>query len=432
MEAPALTAPTHSTQPSGYAANAFHPDFAKGRASGELCITETAAVFNGGAKQITLPLNGLSITLGGASDRLIFFAHPQLPDISIYTADLNALRDPVLRAHPELTTAIGAAKRKRSHNRALLLAAVLAVVALPLLILLNLNGLTAIAARQVPAEWEQKLGRSAFAQYRLQHELIDDKATQAALLAVTQPLTAAIADARYPFEFHIVNDSGLNAFALPGGVVVINSGLIQRADSANELLGVLAHEISHVTQRHGVRNIISSAGIVLTAQVLIGDASGLLATLASAAPLLLNQSYSRDFERDADTHGVALMRAAQIDPSGLETFFQKVIAHEKKLQEQVGNEDAAAALKTLAQFVSTHPATEERIERIRKLTRDAHGPYRDFEPAFAHLKTQVAIAAKAVPAESEPAPAESASTPTESTQTPTQLTDKEPGDANTN
>lgn len=414
-----MTAPPYSAN---YPASAFHPDFTKGRASGELCISASAVVFSGGAKQIALPLSGLDIALGGASDRLIFFTHPQVPDISIFTDDLRVLRDPILRAHPELTASIGLAQRKRTGARALLLAAVLAVVALPLLMLFNLNGLTAIAARQVPAEWEQKLGRSAFAQYRLQHELIDDRATQTALLALTQPLTTAIADARYPFEFHIVRDGDLNAFALPGGVVVIHSGLIERADSANELLGVLAHEIAHVTQRHGVRNIISSAGIVLTAQVLIGDASGLLATLASAAPLLLNQSYSRDFERDADTHGVALMRTAQVDPSGLETFFQKVIAHEKKLQEQVGNADAAAALKALTRFVSTHPATEERIERIRKLTADARGPYRDFEPAFAQLKAQLATAAKTVPAEAE----------TESTQTSKELTNKEPGDANTN
>lgn len=398
--------------PQLFPASAFHPEFPKGRASGELHISDNAISFNGGGKQIGLPLDGLSVKLGGASDRLLFFEHSALPDWSIYTAELSVLNHPVLRSHPELTAGISALRRKRARNRLVVLAAVLALFALPLVLLLNLSALTALAARQVPAEWEQKLGKSAFAQYRLQHELIDDKATQAALQTLTQPLTAAIANPRYPFEFHVVRDSDLNAFALPGGVVVINSGLIERADSANELLGVLAHEISHVTQRHGVRNIISSAGIILTAQALIGDASGLLATIASAAPLLLNQSYSRDFERDADTHGVILLKAAHINPNGLESFFQKIIAHENKLQEQVGNEDAAAALKTLARFVSTHPATEERIAQIRKLTRDAHGPYSDLEPQFTDLKNRIAAA--------------------DATEPSSTTTEKEPADANPN
>ena len=345
---------------------------------------------NGNRQRVSLPLSGLRIKLGGASDRLVFFEHDAYPEWSIYTSDLQVLKAPVLIAHPELTASIAQMRGRRRRNRALLIVVALLALALPVGLYFSMSGLTAAAARQVPVEWEQKLGQSAFAQYRLQHELLDDKETEAELKALTEPLTAAIRDARYPFEFHVVRDSDLNAFALPGGVVVINSGLIERADNASELLGVLAHEISHVTERHGVRNIISSAGIVLTAQVLIGDASGLLATIASAAPLLLNQSYSRDFERDADARGVALLMAANIDPHGMQKFFEKMIEHEKKMLSQVGNDKAADAMKSLSRFLSTHPATEERIERIQQLSRDTKGPYRDLDPAFARLKAHIA------------------------------------------
>lgn len=387
--------PTHNLSATHYAAHAFHYSFPKGRNSGELHIDAGALTFkcelpNGSKQSVSLPLSGLRIKLGGASDRLVFFEHESYPDWSIYTSDLQVLKAPVLLAHPELTASIAKLRNKQHGNRAILLVALLLILALPVGLYFSMSGLTAAAARQVPAEWEQKLGQSAFAQYRLQHELLDDKETQAELKQLTEPLTAVIKDSRYPFEFHVVRDADLNAFALPGGVVVINSGLIERADSASELLGVLAHEISHVTERHGVRNIISSAGIVLTAQVLIGDASGLLATLASAAPLLLNQSYSRDFERDADAHGVALLKEANIDPHGMQSFFEKMIAHEKKMLQQVGNDKAADAMKNLSRFLSTHPATEERIERIQQLSRDAKGPYRDLEPAFARLKAHIA------------------------------------------
>lgn len=396
-EAPDLTA-TDSLAAARYAAHAFHPDFPKGRTSGELRIDAGAATFscspqNGDLRRVLLPLSGLRVTLGGAGDRLVFFGHDSYPDWRIYTSDLQVLKEPILLAHPELTASIAKLRGKRRRQRALLVGAALLLLALPAGLYFSMSGLTALAARQVPVEWERKLGQSAFAQYRLQHELLDDAQTQVALKQLTQPLTAAIKDSRYPFEFHIVRDAGLNAFALPGGVVVINSGLIERADNAGELLGVLAHEIAHVTERHGVRNIISSAGIVLTAQVLIGDASGLLATIASAAPLLLNQSYSRDFERDADASGVALLVAANIDPHGMRSFFEKVIAHEKKLMQQVGNDDAAQALQSLSRFLSTHPATEERIARIQELSKSAHGPYRDLDPAMAQLKARVSAAA---------------------------------------
>ncbi len=397
-EAPILTTTHAAAAPSvttSYAAHAFHPDFPKGRASGELHIDAGAATFkcalpNGNRHRVSLPLSGLRIKLGGASDRLVFFEHDAYPEWSIYTSDLQVLKSPELIAHPELTASISKMRGKRQRNYALLVVVTLLLLALPVGLYFSMGGLTAAAAQQVPVEWEQKLGQSAFAQYRLQHELLDDKTVQTELKALTEPLTAVIGDARYPFEFHVVRDADLNAFALPGGVVVINSGLIERADNASELLGVIAHEISHVTERHGVRNIISSAGIVLTAQVLIGDASGLLATIASAAPLLLNQSYSRDFERDADARGVALLQAANIDPQGMQKFFEKMIAHEKKMLEQVGNDDAAQAMKSLSRFLSTHPDTAERIERIQRLSRDAQGPYRDLEPAFARLKAHIA------------------------------------------
>lgn len=357
---------------------------------GELCIDAGAVTFARGSERVALPLSGLRVKLGGAGDRLVFFGHDAHPDWNIYTSDLRVLKAPALLAHPESMAAVARVRGRRRFNRALLLAALALALALPVGLYFSMGSLTALAAEQVPVEWEQKLGQSAFAQYRLQHELLDDERTRAELQQLTAPLTAALQKSPYPFEFHIVRDADLNAFALPGGVVVINSGLIERADNASELLGVLAHEIAHVTERHGVRNIISSAGIVLTAQVLIGDASGVLATIASAAPILLNQSYSRDFERAADKRGVELLIAADIDPRGMRTFFEKVVAQEKKLIAQMGNDQAAEALQSVSRFLSTHPDTEERIARIDALSGAAAAPYRDLEPAFARLRAHLA------------------------------------------
>src|SRR5688500_17002915 len=240
--------------------------------------------------------------------------------------------------------------------------------------------LTSIAARQVPASWEQQLGKTAFGQYQVQADVIQDPRTTKLLADLTDVLTQALPDSRYQFHFYVVRNPALNAFALPGGYVVLNSELVLRAESAEEVLGVLAHEISHVTAQHGTRNLIASAGLYLTVQAALGDASGLLATLAGAAPFLLSQKYSRGFENEADSQGFDLLQRAQIDGRGMVSFFEKVKAEEEKMRakarEQVG-EGAGAVLTEIPEFLATHPATDSRIERMREKVAQQHGSYRD-------------------------------------------------------
>jgi predicted Zn-dependent protease len=397
---------TTSESSATYAATAFCETLPKGRARGALLVGNDAAEFHANAEagattpgnnpaQVTFPLAGLQIKLGGASDRLVFLEHPDLPQWHIHTEDLAILKSPALHRHPQLAAAIAAMHGKRRRNWLVLIGAVVAICALPLLLIFNMDLLTLVAARQVPVEWEQKLGQSVFAQYRLDNELVKGRDIAEPLQRLTTTLTDAIEQPPYKFTFYIVRDSELNAFALPGGIVVINSGLIARADSAGELLGVVAHEISHVTARHGVRNIISTTGVVLTAQLIIGDASGLLATIASAAPILLNQSYSRDFEREADAQGIELLQRARIDPRGMESFFRKMLEREKKLLQQGKDDETLSTLKQLSQFLGTHPTTEERIGRLRKLTAEKSASYLNLDASFAQLKAAVAASESA-------------------------------------
>jgi predicted Zn-dependent protease len=375
-----------------YPGHAFHQGFAQGRASGDLSVSAAGFCFRNDAQSVTLPLAGARLTLGGASDRIIFIAHPDFPDWSLYTSDHAILRDPVLVAHPELTVALDAMRRKRMHNRAVFAAIFAVLIAIPVVLLLNMGWLTSIAARQVPASWEEKLGKTAFGQYQVQADVIQDPRTTKLLADLTDVLTQALPESRYQFHFYVVRDPALNAFALPGGYVVLNSELLLRAESAEEVLGVLAHEISHVTSQHGTRNLIASAGLYLTVQAALGDASGLLATLAGAAPFLLSQKYSRGFENEADSQGFELLQRAQIDGRGMVSFFEKVKAEEEKMRakarEQVG-EGAGAVLTEIPEFLATHPATDSRIERMREKVAHQHGPFRDLNATFKALKTRI-------------------------------------------
>ncbi|MDF3030721.1 MAG: peptidase [Moraxellaceae bacterium] len=374
-----------------YPAHAFHASLPTGRASGSLRLYEHGVVFRAGSGQsVTLPLAGLELKLGGASNRLLFFTHPALPGWQLYSAELAVLQAPVLAGHPAVAGVATAKRRNRRRGFAALVAGLGAFVLAGFLLWWSFDALSAAAARRIPPAWEDKLGASVIAQYRLGHDFMDEKQAQVLLAPLTASLAASLPDRRYQLRFYVVNDPAINAFALPGGHVVIHSALVLKAERASQLQGVLGHEIAHVTEQHGMRAVIRSAGLYLVAQALIGDASGLMAVLADAGPLLLNQKYSRDFERDADAEGYALLKRARIDPRGMADFFRLILAEEKKQMEKIGDENARRAMEAARGFLGTHPETPERIANLeKKLKQEPAGGWRDDQQAFLQLKRQV-------------------------------------------
>lgn len=373
-----------------FPAHAFHTSLPGGRASGSLSVGPMGLQFARDNTSVTLPLSGLELKLGGASNRLIFCTHPARPDWQLYTADHGLLKAPALVGHPAVQAVGGARVRHHSMVWGSITAVLAVLVVAGFLLYGSMNAMSAMAAQRIPAEWEQKLGQSVMAQYRLQHELLDEKETKALLGPLTVPLAAAMADKRHPLHFYIVNDPAINAFALPGGYIVVNSGLILKARRAEEMQGVIGHEISHVTGQHGLRAVIRSTGVYVIAQALIGDASGLLAALANAGPLLLNQKYSRDFEREADAEGYNLLKRAHVNPRGMTDFFRIILEEEKKQLAKIEDEKARAAMDTAMIYFGSHPETEERIARLeKKMAADASSGWRDDQAVFIALQARV-------------------------------------------
>lgn len=377
--------------------HAFHESFAKGRASGRITIDASAVRFNNDAATIALPLSGVKARLGGASDRLVFFEHPDYPDWQLYTADRSVLKNPHFQQHKSLSRQVAGARRLRIFNWSVLGTVASLVVAVPLLLVLYMDVVTGWIAPTLPAEWEQSLGESALAQYKIGQPMIDGEDAQASLEALTAPLLNHADSSRYDFHIYIANDAELNAFALPGGYIVLNSGLLLRAESADEVLGVLAHEISHVTEQHGVRQIMARAGLALTVQALLGDVNGMMAMIATATPMLLSQSYSRDFESAADEHGFALLEQADINPQGLVSFFEKIIEEEKARLAQMEDDDSKAVMANLMPLLSSHPATEERIDNMTAMIAGSDGQYRDLDAQFLALQQLVREAVATMP-----------------------------------
>lgn len=373
-----------------YQGHAFHAGFNNGRASGTLQISPQHIRFHNSQAEVSLPLQGLRCELGGASDRLIFLSHADEPQWKLYTSDRALLADPHLQQIPAVHAQLQKVRQKRAINWGLFAVISALIVLLPTLLLFNMDLMSARLARHVPLEWEQTLGEQALKQYRINQHFFDQKKAQALLQPLVQPLLDANTDSRFEFHFHINRDEQVNAFALPGGYVVINSGLILRAETPEELLGVVAHEMAHVTEQHGIRNVIGSAGIYLTLTTLLGDASGLLALLVDAAPFLLNQSYSRGFETASDEKGAALLLAADIDPRGLSHFFEKLKEEEDRRLKEMAGEDNEALAKATLSMLSTHPATEDRIRHLEKITQvPANARFRDLDEPFLHLQNAI-------------------------------------------
>ena len=328
---------------------------------GELSFSPMGLRFVSEGNEVTLPFSGMEVVFGGAADKLIFFSHSQYPTWRIFVRDRHILKTPALERLPQVQELLN-----RRHRRWFLAALLVGTCVFGLLVaglyfFQMKDSFVGSLAKRIPAEWEEKLGETVYEQMQVKHRFIKNEELNNTLDKMIQPLINSIDSQRYQFKFFILDEGSLNAFAIPGGYIFIHSGLLLKADSVEEALGVVAHELAHITQMHGMRKLIETAGVMIVAQALVGDIGGLLGALASNAPLLLNQKFSRDLERDADDEGWEYIHKAHIDPRGMLTFFEKMQAEEKKAK---ANEDLAK-VDGLLEFFSTHPATQERIKVLK-------------------------------------------------------------------
>jgi beta-barrel assembly-enhancing protease len=209
---------------------------------------------------------------------------------------------------------------------------------------------------------EVQLGQQAAREAERQLPILRDGASQEYASELIRRLAQNAPGERWPYQIKVVNASDVNAFALPGGPMYVNRGLIQAARNESELAGVLAHEMAHVALRHAThqasKGYATQAGVgVLGGLLGLGRGGGVSAQvqnlIASLALNALFQKYSRDDEYQADLVGSQIMHRAGYDPSGMVSFFELLQSMQR------GNSSA------VAQFFSSHPPPANRAQRIR-------------------------------------------------------------------
>ncbi|MEZ5367270.1 MAG: M48 family metallopeptidase [Bryobacterales bacterium] len=219
-------------------------------------------------------------------------------------------------------------------------------------------------AAALPPSWEERLGDAAIRQFAPEEDRCDDEVKQQAVEAIVQRLADARTDRRY--DYSLVIASGMvNAFAAPGGRMAVFDELIAMTDNPEELAGVMAHEIEHVERRHSTRALFRDLTVNAIQAAVTGDlASGVFAM--DGAATLATLAHHRDEELEADAEGLKLLRDAHIDPNGMVTMFEKFAKLEGGASEGVS-------------YLSTHPATKDRIARLKAMIQQDPGDPRPIE-----------------------------------------------------
>ena len=263
---------------------------------------------------------------------------------------LTALR----AAAPEAAAAFHDPGRRRYRVGLTVLAGVAAVGLAIGLYFWGIPALATVLAARVPVSWEVSLGNAAMAELAPVASRCIDREQQGRIDAITETLVKTLPESRYPFRVIVANNPTVNALATPGGSIVVFRGLLERTENAEELAGVLAHEIQHVMHRHSTKAILrqASAGVLMTA--LVGDVSAVVAFGLQSARTLGDLRYSRQAELEADRDGARMLHAAAVDPAGMVSFFQA-------MQKEEGTP------RTATRYLSTHPAAADRLPALTAL-----------------------------------------------------------------
>ena len=208
-------------------------------------------------------------------------------------------------------------------------------------------------ASRVPVAWEVTLGRSVVEELAPLERLCGDSASLAHLRTVLDRLLAAGPQPRYRFHLLVVRDSSVNAFAAPGGYIVVNSGLLRAATTPEQFAGVLAHEIQHVSLRHSTRAMIREVPLRLALATLSGAG---VETAAAVVGSLGAMRYRRGDEAEADREGIRLLTAAHVDQAGMIAFMRAL-------------EPPGESAGGMPSYLSSHPRTADRVTELEALAR---------------------------------------------------------------
>lgn len=317
-------------------------------------------------QSINLPYARLQIQCDAASPRQVCFIHPDFPETAVVTEDVLILMEPGIQERTALKRQIrdvriqlpkdnpGHPGRFDSLKLTLKWCAVLGVLAV--MVILGIQMLLSAAMGLVTPQMESRLGEAALNDFLSKYEEVEPERGKWAI-DIASRLIDSIPHNKYEFQITFISTNDPNALAFPGGHVVITTGLLDMVgEDADRLAGVIAHEAAHVINRHSLRQMVNNAGPALAIQLLLGGDSGIAGILTSGSIYLSRLQYSRQMELEADRKALEYLRQSEFNPDGLRGFLIQLKA-------------VSARYKSPPELLSTHPATDNRIEKLDQLLR---------------------------------------------------------------
>lgn len=222
------------------------------------------------------------------------------------------------------------------------------VLALGAAIIFAGGTIAAWATPLIPMSVDETIGEASHEQMSVTQTECSNPAMKKYVEDLARPMIEAAGDVPFEFSFRVVDTPEINAFALPGGYVTVNRGLLEAAESGEEVAGVIGHEIQHALLRHGTKRILRQLGSAVIMNLIFGGSD--LHGVSQVAGQMTGLSYDRAQESEADARGVELMVAAHIDPRGLSRFFERL------------SEDSVRP----PELLSTHPDPGTRAELVSK------------------------------------------------------------------
>lgn len=201
---------------------------------------------------------------------------------------------------------------------------------------------------EVSVEQEEQLGELVEDMMWKKFPQVENDSVTAAINEITDRLLASI-DTRYHYQFKVLKSDEINAFTIPGGKIYIFSGLIEAAESPEEVAAVIAHEIGHAEKRHVVHKIVKDLSLATVVGVLTGGDPGVITQILEQ---ILGTTFDRQAEEEADEFGLSLLEKSSIDPQNLATFFERL------------NDKDLTYNKNL-EIIMTHPHNDNRIEKVK-------------------------------------------------------------------
>lgn len=313
-------------------------------------LTGTAILIDRGAGEPPLawPLSGITTAEPIASSAIDVLIHePGGGAATLFVPEGTFARELARRA-PQLTPR---AQRWKVARVWVWLTAAAAVVAA--VVMLTEFSPSRMVAGLIPHKTRVMIGQQVILSMKGGSPFCETDAGKAAL----QTLVTRLQDgsgSKMKFDVKVADTQVVNAFAAPGEQIVIMRGVLDKAESADEVAGVLAHEMGHGQEMHPEASIVRILGLTALTEFILGGSGG---TLANIGLLLTQNSYSRQAEREADAHALKTLKAAGISTAGFAAFFRRVakISGEKTDQTSSGAGDIAIDM------IRTHPATKDRI-----------------------------------------------------------------------